>query len=139
MASKLTDADYLALADFRYSLRQFQAFSEGKAAQCGLSPQQHQALLVIRAAPPGTATIGHVAERLILKPHSATGLVNRMESMGLVRREPSAHDKRQALLSLTAEALRTLETLSATHREEIGRLRPTLMQLLELIEDPERR
>ena len=75
MPSSLTDADYLALAEFRFSLRQFQAFSEQKAEECGLTPQQHQALLVIRAAPAGTATIGYVAERLILKPHSATGLV----------------------------------------------------------------
>lgn len=134
MANKLTDADYLALADFRYSVRQFLAFSEGEAAQCGLTPQQHQALLVIRAAPPGTTTIGHVAERLILKPHSATGLVNRMEGLGLVRREPSPRDKRQAVLSLTPSALQILETLSATHREEIRRLLPAVTRLLELLE-----
>ncbi|MEE4452251.1 MarR family winged helix-turn-helix transcriptional regulator [Novosphingobium resinovorum] len=130
MASTLTDADYLALADFRFSLRQFQAFSEAQAAQCGLTPQQHQALLVIRATAPGTATVGHVAERLILKPHSATGLVDRMVGLDLVRREPSPLDKRQTVLSLTPQAHRMLETLSATHREEIRRLRPMLIDLL---------
>jgi Mn-dependent DtxR family transcriptional regulator len=39
---------------------------------------------VIRAAPAGMATIGHVAERLILKPHSATGLVNRLVALDFV-------------------------------------------------------
>lgn len=131
MPSELTDADYAALADFRFSLRQFQAFSEGKAAECGLTPQQHQALLVIRAAAPETATIGHVAERLILKPHSATGLIDRLVTLGLVIRGTSPHDRRQAVLELTPQAHAVLEELSATHREEILRLRPLLVDLLD--------
>lgn len=132
--AKLTDADYAALAAFRFSLREFQAFSETRAAECGLTPQQHQALLVIRAAAPGTATVGHVAERLILKPHSATGLVDRLVTLDLVVRRPSPSDKRQALLELTPLAHGKLETLSATHREEIRRLRPLLVDLLEKLE-----
>lgn len=130
MADDLTDADYTALAQFRFSLRQFLAFSEAKAADCGLTPQQHQALLAIRAAPPGVATVGHVAERLILKPHSATGLVNRLEALGLVRRRLSEQDRRQALLEITDHAHAILRTLSVTHREEILRMRPILIELL---------
>lgn len=133
MADELTDNDYAALADFRFSLRQFQAFSEREAAQCGLTPQQHQALLAIRAAPRGRATVGHVAERLILKPHSATGLIDRLEALGLVRRRLSEQDRRQALLELTEQAHGILTTLSAAHRQEIGRLRPLLMELLERV------
>ena len=133
MADELTDNDYAALADFRFSLRQFQAFSEREAAQCGLTPQQHQALLAIRAAPRGRATVGYVAERLILKPHSATGLIDRLEALGLVRRRLSEQDRRQALLELTEQAHGILTTLSAAHRQEIGRLRPLLMELLERV------
>ena len=133
MADQLTDNDYAALADFRFSLRQFQAFSEREAAQCGLTPQQHQALLAIRAAPRGRATVGHVAERLILKPHSATGLVDRLEALGLVLRRLSEQDRRRALLELTEQAHGILTTLSAAHRQEIGRLRPLLMELLDRV------
>ncbi|HZU63787.1 MAG TPA: helix-turn-helix domain-containing protein [Novosphingobium sp.] len=126
----LTDADYAVLAAFRFALRSFLAFSEGKAAACGLTPQQHQALLAIRAAPEARATIGYVAERLILKPHSASGLVERLEGLGLLRRAPSPTDRRQSVLSLTPEAETVLRDLSATHREEIRRLRPLLTGLL---------
>lgn len=131
MPVDLTDADYVALADFRFSLRQFQSFSEHEAATCGLTPQQHQALLVIRASDPESATVGRVAERLILKPHSATGLVDRLVILGLVKREASPRDKRQALLTLTELAYQHLEQLSATHRDEVRRLRPMLVELLE--------
>lgn len=127
---ELTDADYKGLADLRYALRRFQAFSEGEAQAAGLTPQQHQALLAIRAAPPGDASIGYVAERLVLKPHSATGLVNRLEALGLVRRTISAHDRRFAILELTDRAGALLERLTTVHRTEINRLRPLLSELL---------
>ena len=124
------EADYTLLAEFRYTLRQFLVFSEDKAAGFGLTPQQHQALLAIRAAPDGMTTIGYVAERLFLKPHSASGLVDRLETQGMLMRQPSPQDRRQALLVLTEKAREVLAGLSATHREEIRRLRPMLTDLL---------
>jgi DNA-binding MarR family transcriptional regulator len=130
----LTDADYAVLADFRRTLRRFLAFSEARAAEIGLTPQQHQALLVIRAAPRGQAAIGHIAEWLMLKPHSASGLVDRLEALGLLERQVSPHDRRRAHVVLTPEADTLLARLSLTHREELRRLRPMLAELLARIE-----
>ena len=127
---ELTDADYAALADFRYVLRQFLAFSERGAASCGLTPQQHQALLAIRKAAHANVSVGYVAERLTLKPHSATGLIDRLETLGLVTRRPSPNDGRQALLELTPKARTLLPQHSETHREEIVRLRRMPTDLL---------
>jgi DNA-binding MarR family transcriptional regulator len=129
---KLTDADYAALADFRYALREFLAFSEVQVAEYGLTPQQHQTLLAIRGAGAAPVTIGHVAERLILKPHSASGLVVRLEALGLLARKPSPLDGRQAVIELTSKARELLEHLSTIHREEIVRLRPLLKTLLDM-------
>lgn len=126
----LTDADYAALSDFRYALRQFHAFSEARAAEQGLTPQQHQALLMIRGAAPHVPTIGDVAQRLMLKPHSATGLIDRLELLGLVRREVAADDRRRAALLLTDKAHAVLHSLSAAHRDQIRRLRPVLEDML---------
>lgn len=128
---QLGDADYAALAAFRHAIRRFQAFSEARAIEIGLTPQQHQALLAIRGAALGEATVGHVAERLILKPHSATGLVNRLEALGLIAREAAAGDRRRALLRLTPKAYRLLGDLSAVHREEIQRLRPLFSEIFD--------
>ena len=126
----LTDADYAALADFRHALRQFVAFSEARAAEKGLTPQQHQALLAIRGAAPEAPTIGTVAQRLMLKPHSASGLIDRLELLGLVRREIARDDRRRATLYLTEKAHKVLQSLSAVHRDEIRRLRPALEDML---------
>lgn len=129
-ARGLSDADYQALADIRYALRKFLAFSEARAAEHGLKPQQHQALLAIRGLPEASATVGLVAERLLLKPHSASGLIGRLESMGLVTRFSSPADGRQTVLQLTRKARDCLTALSETHREELQRMRPELRRLL---------
>lgn len=132
---ELNDADYAVLANFRYKLRQFLAFSESKAVELGLTPQQHQALLAIRAAASGEATIGFVARRLNLKPHSASGLVDRLEGLGLLVRNASPDDRRQAQLALTDPARELLARLTMTHREELRGLRPMLIELLVSIDE----
>ncbi len=131
----LADADYQALAAFRYELRRFALFSEQAAAKVGLTPQQHQALLTIRAAGQDGITIGGVAERLLLKPHSATGLVDRLEALGLIERRHSEHDRRRAYLVLTRRTDELLAALSVAHRDEIRRVRPLLAGLLEKLDE----
>ncbi len=130
MASDLTDTDYAALAEFRFALRRFQVFSETRAGEAGLTPQQHQVLLAIRAADPADATVGYVAQRLIVKPHTASELIDRLEAIHLVRREPAPSDRRRALLRLTPQATGILSDLSSVHREEIRRLQPLLVEHL---------
>lgn len=132
---ELSNLDYQVLANFRFKLRQFQAFSEAMADEVGLTPQQHQALLAIRAAEGGRASVGYVAERLILKPHSASGLIDRLEALGLLARRISPVDRRQAQLELTDAARALLAKLSLTHREEIRRLRPMLVELLVSVDE----
>jgi len=126
----LRDEDYAVLAGFRYALRQFANYSEDVARKSGLTPRQHQALLAIRGGPGGTLHVGELAERLLLKPHSASELVQRMVEQGLVRRATDAHDKRQVVLALSQRGDAILEDLSQSHRAELRRLRPMLQELL---------
>ena len=132
---RLTQAEYEALAEFRHALRQFLRFSEEAAAAVGLTPRQHQALLAIRGAPGGAhPSVGDLARRLQVRHHSAVGLVDRLASLGLVRRLPSERDRRQVLVALTARGERLLARLSAAHREEIRHLGPRLQAVLEMAE-----
>ena len=128
--ARLKDRDYTTLAGFRYELRKFVRYSERAAGEAGLTPRQHQALLAIRAAAGGTLHIGELAERLFLRPHSASELVHRMEQQGLIRREPGADDKRHVTLRLSDRGETVLEYLSQSHRAELRRLRPMLQELL---------
>jgi len=96
----------------------------------GLTPQQHQALLTIRGTATGNATVGYVAERLMLKPHSASGLLSRLEEAGLVIREQDKTDQRKTFLRLTEEAEQLLESLSRAHLEELSNLKPMLISMI---------
>ncbi|EQD48905.1 MarR family transcriptional regulator, partial [mine drainage metagenome] len=49
--SLLRPHDYEVLAEFRYVLTKFLAFSEHAAHRAGLAPRQHQALLAIKGYP----------------------------------------------------------------------------------------
>ncbi len=65
----LTDIDYQVLAEWRYRSRRFMSFSATAAEAEGLPPQQHQALLAIKASGPDKLmTVGTLAERLVVAP-----------------------------------------------------------------------
>ena len=127
--------DYRLLAEFRRVLRQFLAFSESAARQAGLTPQQHQALLAIQGFEgERLPTVGDLAKRLVIRHHSAVGLVDRLARQGLVARQEDAADRRRVTLTLTKKAERLLAGLSAAHRDELRRLAPLLKTLLARIE-----
>jgi DNA-binding MarR family transcriptional regulator len=130
---QLGKADYQLLADFRYILRQFLSFSEDAANRAGLAPQQHQVLLAIKGAG-GQLSIGDLAQRLLVQPHSAVGLVDRLVEAKLLHRVRDQKDRRRVLLTLTPNAERVLKSLTVTHRDEIGRVAPILKSLLSELE-----
>ncbi|HEY4250523.1 MAG TPA: MarR family transcriptional regulator [Roseomonas sp.] len=136
-APPFDDGSYAALAAFRRSLRVFLAFSEQAAIRAGLTPQQHQAILAIRGFATGRGVaIGDLAAHLLLKHHTAVGLVDRLEKAGMVERVTDATDRRRVLLRLTPKAEAVLAALSVTHLAEIRQNAPDLIALLrELSED----
>lgn len=127
----LSPEQYAALADFRFRLRRFLAFSEAAAARAGLPPQQHQALLTLAGhAGRQPATVGLLAEQLLIAPHSAAELVTRMVEGGLLAKARAAEDRRRSELSLTPRAEALLRTLTAAHLEELRDLAPALVEAL---------
>lgn len=119
----LPDAAYARLLALRTGLRRFEAWSAHQARAAGLTPAQHQLLLAIRGHPdPDGPTIGEAADYLLLRHHSAVGLVDRAEAAGLVCRSRGADDHRVVRLHLTDDGAMRLEALSALHLEELDRL-----------------
>jgi DNA-binding MarR family transcriptional regulator len=69
------------------------------AARLQLSPAQCHVLHLIE--PDRPLPMGRLAETLACDASNVTGLVDRLESRGLVRRHPSAGDRRVKVLVLT--------------------------------------
>jgi DNA-binding MarR family transcriptional regulator len=128
---QLVKAEYEALAELRYALRQFIHFSEKAAHAAGITPQRHQALLAIKGYPGrDSVTVGQLAERLQLRHHSAVGLVDRLVAEKLVSRAHSTEDRRQVFIQLTSQGENVLAKLSSAHRAQLRRMGPGLSRLL---------
>jgi DNA-binding MarR family transcriptional regulator len=120
----LSNAQYRELLAVRTTLRRFLRWSEEQARAEGLTPAQHQLLLAVRGSPDGRGpTIGDVAEALLVRHHSAVGLVDRAVAAGSVRRVTDPDDERVVRLRLTEPGARMLRRLSKRHLSELRRLR----------------
>jgi DNA-binding MarR family transcriptional regulator len=110
------------------------------AAELELSTAQCHVLRLIEPERP--MRMGQLAETLACDASNITGLVDRLEARGLVRRRPSGDDRRVKVLVLTETGVRlrgvlvrrlmeapaTLERLSSRERQELVRI---LRRLLE--------
>ena len=132
----LSPQDYVLLGEFRYRIRRFLYFSEEAARQEGLEPQQHQMLLAIRVlTETAQPTIGLLAEHLLIRHHSAVGLIDRLEEHGLVERVRSMTDRRQVRINLTPRGEDKLGRLSLSHSDELRSSGPVLVEALRVLLD----
>ena len=110
------------------------------AAELELSPAQCHVLHLIE--PDRPVPMGQLAETLACDASNVTGLVDRLETRGLVRRRPSAEDRRVKVLYLTPTGIRlrallvdrmqappaTLERLSPREQRELVRILTRLLE-----------
>jgi DNA-binding MarR family transcriptional regulator len=134
MPPMISDRDYKTLASVRAELRSFAHFTEQSTSHAGLTPQQHQVLLAIRASETAELTIGELAEIMLLKPHSVSGIADRLQKLDLVERVRRKEDRRSIALRLTPKALAVLASLGQVHKDELRRVRPLLISLLSQFE-----
>lgn len=116
----LGDEDYRRQAEFRHALRRFLHFSEEQATAEGVTPQQHLLLLMVRGHPRyPVVSIGDVADRLQIRHHSASLLVERCVQRGLLTRREDPDDRRKALVVLTDEGASVLQRITLRNRREL--------------------
>ena len=127
----ITERQYRALAEFRYRIRRFIAFSEDAARNARIEPRQHQLLLALKGLPARSRpTIGVLAERVQLRHHSVVELADRLAARGLVTRRSNESDRREVLLVITPRGERLLGRLMLVHRAELRATGPALVNAL---------
>lgn len=91
----------------------------GSARKYGITSQQGQLLCVLMAQPRGMSELGSI---LGLAKSSLTGLVDRTERNGLVRREPDPADLRAVRVALTARGNKLVDEFYAETCRRIEKL-----------------
>jgi len=131
----LSQEDFTHLLELRTGLRRFLRWSEQQAKSAGLTPAKHQLLLAIRGHPnPEGPTVSEIAGYLVLRHHSAVGLIDRAVSEGLVVRNSDPASRSVVRVTLTGKGAAKLDELSEAHLEEITHLAPTMRTLWDAIE-----
>lgn len=125
-----SEEDLAALAQFRYALRRFLAFSEQVSADHGVTMQWYQALLVVRTYQGAKhISVGELAEQLMIRDHSAAELVSRLELAKLVRRKTDPKDRRRSLVVITRAGERRLFELAVEHLKKLRESRDVFASL----------
>ena len=63
-----------------------------------------------------------LSDRLLIRPPSVTGAVDRLERAGLVMRDHATVDQRSKLVSLTAKGRHLIERILAVHEQQIAKV-----------------
>jgi DNA-binding MarR family transcriptional regulator len=124
-------------------LRTADALSRGEAVvlkSANLSPNQYNALRILRGAGPNGVTCSEIGERLIERDPDVTRLIDRLEQRGLMQRTRDARDRRVYRNAITPAGLELLasldEPLSAMHKKQMGHLsQEKLATLISLLEE----
>lgn len=117
-ASTVADGVTQSLLDIVPRLNRWAEASVARAAgENRLSLRQLSALTMIESE---QTTLGDVARRLMVTPAVVTGLIDRLERRGYVRRINSTDDRRRVLLALTDEGKAAAESVSSQLREELA-------------------
>ncbi|HEX5568220.1 MAG TPA: MarR family transcriptional regulator [Streptomyces sp.] len=110
-------------------VRYHQEYDEA-AARHALTGTQARLLALLRHRP---LPMREIARRLKCEPSNVTGIVDRLESRGLVERHPDPADRRVKLAAVTDEGRATAERLRASlhfAREPLAELTPVERSLL---------
>jgi DNA-binding MarR family transcriptional regulator len=81
------------------------------AEEYGITGQQYNVLRILRGAHPEPLPTMEIANRMIENTPGITGLLDRLEEKGLVRRARDADDRRCSRCSITAKGLDLLKEL----------------------------
>jgi len=127
----LSDEQFAHILEFRVALRRFGRFSEEQAGKLGMTAAQYQLLLAVRGHGDARGpTIADVARALLIRHHSAVGLVDRTRDLGLIERHRDEQDHRLVRLQLTPLGVERVNALAQAHLKELQTLAEVLGTLL---------
>jgi DNA-binding MarR family transcriptional regulator len=108
-------------------------------ARHDLTPQQYNALRLLRGQHPATLATLELAARLVSRAPDITRMLDKLEQRGLIARDRPSDNRRTVRIGLTAAGLELLrqldEPVRACHSGQLGHLgRQQLRQLVELLQ-----
>lgn len=116
------------------------AIEEELFSEYGLSPQQYNALRLLKSVHPGSMPTLALGARLISRAPDMTRMLDRLENHGWIWRERKPNNRRVVEVGITSEGIELLRSLAPKvrqcHDKQLGHLtEPQLKQLLALLRE----
>lgn len=143
------DAKTAAKVEFLPTMRElvrayqaFAAYTDKHIRELGLTPPQFDIICTLGNT--NGMSMGELAERTLVTKGTMTGIIDRLEQKGLVRREVPPDNRRSFTIVLTPEGQHTFEEVFPVHiaylkerfdqlsKTQLEQLRVSLQQLREL-------
>jgi DNA-binding MarR family transcriptional regulator len=120
------------------------AYEDDLFARFDLTPQQYNALRLLRAEAPDSLPTLVLAERLVSRAPDITRLLDKLEERGLITRTRPPENRRSVMVALAEPGFTLLDEvaapLRACHAKQLGHLNITeiekLIALLRLAREP---
>jgi DNA-binding MarR family transcriptional regulator len=114
------------------------ALEDDLFARWDLTPQQYNALRLLKAEHPGTLPTLALADRLVSRAPDITRLLDKLEARGLIARERPADNRRVVRVGVTPAGLKLLKEIGGPlrdcHARQLGHLSASdLRQLTALL------
>jgi DNA-binding MarR family transcriptional regulator len=90
--------------------------------QHGISLAQFDYLAQLQRSGEADVAMSELGRRLMVTSGNVTGLTDRLERQGWVRRERAAHDRRTQFVRLSAEGRARFEAIAGEHRQWVQEL-----------------
>jgi DNA-binding MarR family transcriptional regulator len=91
-------------------------------ARHGISLAQFDYLAQLHRSADADLAMSELGRRLMVTSGNVTGLTDRLERQGWVRRERASHDRRTQFVRLTADGRARFEAIAAEHRQWVQEL-----------------
>jgi DNA-binding MarR family transcriptional regulator len=91
-------------------------------ARHGISLAQFDYLAQLHRSGAADVAMSELGRRLMVTSGNVTGLTDRLERQGWVRRERASHDRRTQFVRLTADGRARFEAIAAEHRQWVQEL-----------------
>ena len=118
-------AEAATSAEIQYAIARILRVTRKAIRLSGLTRRQYELLLILKAGPTAAQpSIGEIAARLGIRPHSAVGLADRLEQRGLARRR---RVQRRVILETTAKGNHAVQAVATEERESLRTIAPVLL------------
>lgn len=135
---RFDSAEQEAFLNLWRSYDRLRAAEDELFAEYDLTPQQYNALRLLRGEHPGSLATLELASRLVSRAPDITRLLDRLQARGFVERDRSPDNRRIVRVSITSEGLALLRKLDAPvrgcHRRQLGHMKAgELKEMVELL------